>query len=103
MIFPDAPADSFEGMLWFPLREDAVAKAAHLIDDTALAWTVEYRPDTDGFHVALDGPSSRSVTSARGRREARASGLSARSGCPIRAVRRRPPRGRRHGSAGPFM
>lgn len=101
MIFPNAPADSFEGILRFPLREDAVAKAAHLRDDTALAWTVEFRPDTDRFHVGLDGRSSQLVTVAPGRHDAQGPRISARLWSPIRSCARLPVRECRHESAGP--
>ena len=69
----------------FRLREDAIARAAHLRDDTALAWTIEYRPDTVRFHAAIDGRSSHLVAAAPGRHDVLGLQIFARLASPIRS------------------
>jgi hypothetical protein len=53
-------------VLRFPVRDDAVAKAAHLRSDTSLTWKVTYHPDTARFGVVLDDRSRRLVTDSTG-------------------------------------
>jgi hypothetical protein len=55
MRFPDGLGDPFEGILHFPDRWDALAKASHLRVDTALPWAVEYDAGMGRFRVVLEG------------------------------------------------